>query len=84
MISNLNNKNIYQFFADTATYYVTSTVCKSYTILRPEIFKYLIKNYQFKPKYITIDYNKACFKAINKCFPNINIIPYYFHLMKNC
>ena len=49
-----------------------------------EIFKYLKSNHNFNPKFITIDFNKACFKAIFKLFKNINIIPCYFHLMKNC
>lgn len=93
MIENIDNKNKYQYFADT-TYYVTPTKSKCYEIftilgfdLKEERTKLclmsLIKNYKFKTKFITIDFNKACFKAIMKCFHGVNIIPCYFHLMKN-
>ena len=48
------------------------------------IFNYLKININFNPKFTTIDFNKACFKAIFKLFPHIKIISCYYHLMKNC
>ena len=110
MKQNLNNNNIYQYFADV-TYYATPTVCKTYKIFTilgfnirekrtnlcalalisnenyetfNEIFKFLYNQYNFLPKFITIDFNKACFKAVLKLFPKTIIIPCYFHLMKIC
>ena len=48
------------------------------------IFLHLKKSYNFHPKYITSDFNKACISAINRIFPDAIFIPCYFHYVQNC
>ena len=47
------------------------------------VLEYLNKRYKFEPKNITTDYSLAEIKAIKSLFPNINIIPCFFHFLQN-
>ena len=48
------------------------------------IFLYLKRLYKYNPKYITSDFNKTCISAINHIFPDVRLIPCYFHYIQIC
>ena len=47
------------------------------------LYSYFKNKYNFQSKKITIDYCGAILSAIKICFPNSNIIQYFFHFLQN-
>ena len=46
-------------------------------------FRLFKKKYKFNPSIITIDYSLAELNAIKLVFPQIKVIPCFFHFMQN-
>ena len=49
-----------------------------------EVLNFLKNKFNFAPDKITIDYSKAEKNAILYLFPNIQIVPCFYHFMVNC
>ena len=47
------------------------------------LFEHLKIKYHWNPELISIDFSKAEFSSLNYVFPNIKIIPCFYHLMVN-
>ena len=60
-----------------------SLICNENTETFSTLLEYLKNKYDFKPNRITIDFSKSEFNSYKLIFPNITIIPCFYHFCQN-